>query len=215
MRLIVRKERPYPGAQLRFTDADGMRLTCFATNTRNVPIAALELRHRQRARAEDRIRAARATGLRNLPLHDAAQNRIWLEIVQIALDLLACLDADARPRRPGPPVGTPPPAAAAALRSRSARHHRTPPHPPRQALALDPGDHRRPATARSLAEPRLTSNIPSLRAAPPDRSRGTRRPPDATAGPPACPPTDLSAPNGPKGSVSKLTDPHARSVNLL
>ncbi|MFF4349971.1 IS1380 family transposase [Streptomyces sp. NPDC001530] len=89
MRLIVRKERPHPGAQLRFTDADGLRLTVFATNTRNTPIAALELRHRQRARAEDRIRAARATGLRNLPLHDAAQNQIWLEIVQIALDLLA------------------------------------------------------------------------------------------------------------------------------
>jgi Transposase DDE domain group 1 len=88
MRLIVRKERPHPGAQLRFTDADGMRLTAFATNTGGA-IAALELRHRQRARAEDRIRAARATGLRNLPLHDTAQNQIWLEIVQIALDLLA------------------------------------------------------------------------------------------------------------------------------
>ncbi|WP_331732232.1 IS1380 family transposase (plasmid) [Streptomyces avidinii] len=89
MRLIVRKERPHPGAQLRFTDADGLRLTCFATNTTRVPIAQLELRHRQRARAEDRIRAARATGLRNLPLHDTAQNQIWLEIIQIALDLLA------------------------------------------------------------------------------------------------------------------------------
>ncbi|WP_411089730.1 IS1380 family transposase [Streptomyces sp. 061-3] len=89
MRLIVRKERPHPGAQLRFTDADGLRLTAFATNTTGIPIAALELRHRQRARAEDRIRAARATGLRNLPLHKTAQNQIWLEIVQIALDLLA------------------------------------------------------------------------------------------------------------------------------
>ncbi|MEU8741382.1 IS1380 family transposase [Streptomyces halstedii] len=89
MRLIVRKERPHPGAQLRLTDADGMRLTCFATNTSGRPIAELELRHRLRARAEDRIRTARATGLRNLPLHRAAQNRVWLEIVQIALDLLA------------------------------------------------------------------------------------------------------------------------------
>ncbi|WP_433446388.1 IS1380 family transposase [Streptomyces sp. CA-142005] len=101
MRLIVRKERPHPGAQLRITDADGMRITCFATNTTGVPIAQLELRHRQRARAEDRIRAARDTGLRNLPLHDAAQNRVWLEIVQIALDLLAwmpmlALDGPAR-----------------------------------------------------------------------------------------------------------------------
>ncbi|MFJ2241070.1 IS1380 family transposase [Streptomyces sp. NPDC087859] len=89
MRLIVRKERPHPGAQLRITDADGMRITCFATNTADRPIAELELRHRQRARAEDRIRAARDTGLRDLPLHQTAQNRIWLEIVQIALDLLA------------------------------------------------------------------------------------------------------------------------------
>ncbi|MBO8192034.1 IS1380 family transposase [Streptomyces oryzae] len=89
IRLIVRKERPHPGAQLRFTDVDGMRLTCFATNTKHAPIAELELRHRQRARAEDRIRAARSTGLRNLPLYDTAQNQIWLEIVQIALDLLA------------------------------------------------------------------------------------------------------------------------------
>jgi hypothetical protein len=89
MRLIVRKERPHPGAQLQVTDADGMRLTCFATDTAGTAIAALELRHRQRARAEDRIRAARDTGLRNLPLHQTAQNQVWLEIVQIALDLLA------------------------------------------------------------------------------------------------------------------------------
>jgi hypothetical protein len=74
---------------LRLTDADGLRLTAFATNTTSVPIAALALRHRQRARAEDRIRNARATGLRNLPRHDTAQNQIWLEIIQIALDLLA------------------------------------------------------------------------------------------------------------------------------
>jgi hypothetical protein len=89
MRLIVRKERPHPGAQLRITDADGMRITCFATNTPDRPIAELELRHRLRARAEDRIRATRSTGLRNLPLHTTAQNKVWLEIIQIALDLLA------------------------------------------------------------------------------------------------------------------------------
>ncbi|MFB7601239.1 transposase [Streptomyces sp. NPDC056160] len=76
----------HPGAQLRIKDANGMRITCFATNTADRPIAELELRHHLRARAEDRIRA---TGLRNLPLHQAAQNKVWLEIVQIALDLLA------------------------------------------------------------------------------------------------------------------------------
>ncbi|CAM5666721.1 hypothetical protein GCM10010378_70840 [Streptomyces viridochromogenes] len=75
IRLIVRKERPHPGAQLRLTDADGLRLTAFANNTTGDPIAALEMRHRQRARAKDRIRAARATGLRNLALHSTAQTR--------------------------------------------------------------------------------------------------------------------------------------------
>ncbi|MFJ2923048.1 transposase, partial [Streptomyces sp. NPDC087307] len=54
----------------------------------------------KRARAEDRIRAARATGLRNLPLHDTAQNQIWLEIVQLALDLLAWLPMLALTGRP-------------------------------------------------------------------------------------------------------------------
>ncbi|MFF4978486.1 transposase [Streptomyces sp. NPDC001046] len=73
MRLIVRKERPHPGAQLRLTDADGMCLTCFATNTTGEALAALELRHRQRARAEDRIRAARATALRTPPARRRAE----------------------------------------------------------------------------------------------------------------------------------------------
>ena len=32
-RLVLRKERPHPGAQLRFTDIDGMRVTAFITDT--------------------------------------------------------------------------------------------------------------------------------------------------------------------------------------
>ena len=89
MRVIVRKERPHPGAQLRFTDIDGHRFTCFVTNARRGQLADLELRHRRRARCEDRIRAAKDTGLRNLPLHDFAQNQIWCQIVALACDLLA------------------------------------------------------------------------------------------------------------------------------
>jgi hypothetical protein len=52
-------------------------------------LADLELRHRRRARCEDRIRAAKDTGLRNLPLHGFAQNQIWCEIVAMACELLA------------------------------------------------------------------------------------------------------------------------------
>ncbi|WP_433526756.1 IS1380 family transposase [Nocardia pseudovaccinii] len=89
MRVIVRKERPHPGAQLRFTDRDGLRLTAFATNTRTGQLPDLELRHRQRARCEDRIRNAKDTGLTNLPLHGFDQNQIWCEIICLATELTA------------------------------------------------------------------------------------------------------------------------------
>jgi hypothetical protein len=91
MRLIVRKERPHPGAQLRFTDADGLRLTAFVTNTARGQLPDLELRHRRRARCEDRIRCAKDTGLTNLPLHGFDANRIWCAIVQLAMELTAWL----------------------------------------------------------------------------------------------------------------------------
>jgi hypothetical protein len=93
MRVIVRKERPHPGAQLRITDVDGHRITAFATNTPTggpgTQLPDLELRHRRRARCEDRIRCAKDTGLTNLPLHDLDQNRIWCAIVALACELTA------------------------------------------------------------------------------------------------------------------------------
>lgn len=93
MRIIARRERPHPGAQLRLTDANGWRVTCFATNTRGWSIPDLEVRHRQRARAEDRIRNLKDTGLRNLPFHGFDHNQIWLEIAALAADLLVWTQA--------------------------------------------------------------------------------------------------------------------------
>jgi Transposase DDE domain group 1 len=105
MRVIVRKERPHPGAQLRFTDIGGHRFTVFATDARRGQLADLELRHRRRARCEDRIRNAKDTGLRNLPLHGFAQNQIWCELVAMASELTAwmqmlALDSPARAWEP-------------------------------------------------------------------------------------------------------------------
>jgi hypothetical protein len=104
MRVIARVERPHPGAQLRITDHDGNRVTAFATNTRpggpGAQIAELELRHRRRARCEDRIRAAKDTGLQNLPLHGFDQNRIWCAIVQLACELLAWTQMLGYPQHP-------------------------------------------------------------------------------------------------------------------
>ncbi|MEJ7630035.1 MAG: IS1380 family transposase, partial [Nocardioidaceae bacterium] len=91
-RLILRKERPHPGAQLTFSDVNGMRITGFLTDTppRIIPgqAAGLELRHRQHARVEDRIRQAKATGLRNLPCRAWNENNAWLETVLTAIDLV-------------------------------------------------------------------------------------------------------------------------------
>jgi Transposase DDE domain group 1 len=86
-RIIARRERPHPGAQLHITDHEGWRITVFATNTGG-RLVDLELRHRLRARAEDRIRGLKDTGLTNLPLHAFAKNQIWLELVQLAAELI-------------------------------------------------------------------------------------------------------------------------------
>ena len=86
-RAICRREDPHTGAQLSFTDADGHRFQVFITDQPDPDVAALELRHRRRARVEDRIRGAKATGLRNLPFDRWRRNAVWLELVLMACDL--------------------------------------------------------------------------------------------------------------------------------
>jgi hypothetical protein len=86
-RVLGRREDAHPGAQLRFTDHDGHRFQVFLTDQPDPDIAQLELRHRQRARVEDRIRAAKATGLSNLPFDRWRRNQVWLELVLMAQDL--------------------------------------------------------------------------------------------------------------------------------
>jgi Transposase DDE domain group 1 len=92
-RAICRRQAAHPGAQLRFTDHDGHRFQVFLTDQPNPDLAALELRHRQRARVEDRIRAAKATGLGNLPFDRWRRNAVWLELVLCAQDLLCWTQA--------------------------------------------------------------------------------------------------------------------------
>jgi hypothetical protein len=86
-RMLCRREAAHPGAQLRFTDHDGHRFQVFVTDQDDADLAWLELRHRQRARVEDRIRAAKATGLRNLPFDLLRRNAVWLELILAAQDL--------------------------------------------------------------------------------------------------------------------------------
>lgn len=106
-RLIVRRERPHPGAQFEVFDAEGYRHTAFITDQVGADIAALELRHRRRAKVEDEIRCGKETGMRNLPFAAFEHNRAWLELSLIAQELLAwlralCLDGElalAEPKR--------------------------------------------------------------------------------------------------------------------
>jgi hypothetical protein len=106
-RAITRREDPHPGAQLTFTDIDGHRFQVFITDLADPDVTYLEALHRGRGRAEQRIRDAKDTGLRNLPSESFAINAAWLTLVLVALDLMAwagllCLEAElarAEPKR--------------------------------------------------------------------------------------------------------------------
>lgn len=92
-RLIVRRERPHPGAQLSFTDHDGYRFQAILTDQPDPDIAVLECRHRQHAHVEDRIRDDKDTGLSKFPFKEFQLNEVWLEIVMLAHDLIVWTQA--------------------------------------------------------------------------------------------------------------------------
>jgi len=92
-RLIVRRERPHPGAQLSFTDHDGYRFQAILTDQPDTDIAAIERRHRQHAHVEDRIRDDKDTGLAKFPFKEFALNEVWLEIVLLAHNLIVWTQA--------------------------------------------------------------------------------------------------------------------------
>lgn len=92
-RLILRKERLHPGAQLTFADQEDTGSLRFITDA---PIGAVpgqlagpDLRHRQHALVEDRIREAKATGQRNLPCQSWSSSSACLKIMLTATDLIA------------------------------------------------------------------------------------------------------------------------------
>jgi hypothetical protein len=91
-RLIVRRERPHPGAQLSLFDTvNGMRHQLVATDTPpgQGSIQFLEARHRAHARVEDRIRTGKTTGFGRFPSRVFAINQAWLDLALTGIDLLA------------------------------------------------------------------------------------------------------------------------------
>jgi hypothetical protein len=89
-RILIRRERPHPGAQLSvFEHHDGWRYQCIATDTPVGQLAFLDARHRAHARVEDRIRCGKDTGLGRFPSRTFAINTAWLTAVMLAVDLIA------------------------------------------------------------------------------------------------------------------------------
>ena len=155
-RLICRRERPHPGAQLSFTDLDGHRFQCFITDQTDEDIAALEALHRQHAQVEDRIKTLKATGASYLPFHNFDANATWLELALAAHDTmvwtqLLTLDGEhqiCEPKRLRYRI-----LHVAGQLTRHARQ--TTLHPPRR-LALDRRDPPRVPTPRRAPRARLT-----------------------------------------------------------
>nr|WP_256096941.1 IS1380 family transposase [Streptomyces agglomeratus] len=92
-RIIVRRERPHPGAQLSLFDQDeGLRHQVFLTDTPSCSGGSaqfLEVRHRGHATVEDHIRCGKTTGFGRFPSRDFDINAVWLELSLAAIDLLA------------------------------------------------------------------------------------------------------------------------------
>ena len=86
--MIIRRERPHPGAQLKSTDADGHRFQATLTDLTG-DMVEIERLHRGRGDAENLIRGAKQTGLENLPFREFNLNAVWLELSLIAQDLIA------------------------------------------------------------------------------------------------------------------------------
>src|SRR5215813_9315787 len=90
--MIVRRERPHPGAQLSLFDTiAGLRHQVFLTDTPRGgwSIQLLELRRRSHARVEDRIRTGKDSGFGRFPSRLFAINAAWLELALTGIDLLA------------------------------------------------------------------------------------------------------------------------------
>jgi len=75
-RVIVRRERAHPGAQLSFTDHDGHRFQAVLTDQAEADIQVLERRHRQRARCEDHIATTRTPACATCPQRLRTQPRL-------------------------------------------------------------------------------------------------------------------------------------------
>lgn len=88
-RLICRRERAHPGAQLCLIDTDGWRHQAFLTDQSGEDLSELDRDHRAHAHVEQRIEDSKTLGLSKLPFRSFAMNAAWMQLALAAQDLLA------------------------------------------------------------------------------------------------------------------------------
>jgi hypothetical protein len=205
-RLICRRERPHPGAQLSFTNLDGHRFQCFITDQTDPDIAALEALHRQHAVVEDRVKTLKATGASYLPFHSFDDNAAWFEARPL------------RARRDGMDTAALPGGGAPHLRTQTTAlpdpPRRRPPHPPRASPHASP-PRRLALGRRDPARVRPPPSALRTRLRPTGTREDQRKPPPD----PGCPETDraIHQPGdpGPKSPRRTPPDTHATAIPLL
>jgi Transposase DDE domain group 1 len=198
-RMLCRREDAHPGAQLRFTDHDGHRFQAFATDQPDGDLAALELRHRQRAASRTASAPPRPPAFRTSRLTSCAatpSGSSW----SLPPKTLSAGHSAAAGRRTGR-GRTQDPALPAVACGRSDRPPRPPAHP---------------ATAAHLAVGRRTR--PSVRpAASPAAALLSRHQPAPTTRPPppgVMPRCRLRRPPPPRpGAASTNTTPTSQRTS--
>ena len=148
MRVIARRERPHPGAQLAADRPEGVADHLLRHKHPQIRrLASADLGGpppSTRPRARTRIRCLKDTGLRNLPFHGYDQNRVWVEVVVLAAELLAWTQTLAWGDTNRPDGGNSYVSAPPASRHRTDHQHRTPKTPlaPTRLALEQPHRHR-------------------------------------------------------------------------
>jgi hypothetical protein len=91
MRVFTRRTPRTPGEQAELGQDANWRYGAFATCTQTGQVQWLDARHRTQAHVEDKMKESKACGAERLPSKDYQRNSAWLQLVTLAVSLLAWL----------------------------------------------------------------------------------------------------------------------------
>ena len=91
MRVFARRTPRAPGEQAELDGDVNWRYGAFATCTQSGQAQWLDARHRTQAHVEDKMKESKACGAERLPSKDYQRNSAWLQLVTLAVSLLAWL----------------------------------------------------------------------------------------------------------------------------